>query len=158
LDITCAAYDLLPRVAVIVAMSFGASPSDVVQALETAVRAISSLKEEGGSKSRYQTANASLQARVAALEAIVDITALSSNASSSAFLLQQLASSLRDRDKELLVWTGKYQKSLSEQAPKGWRHSVGRKLQYAFDGHGKLQDHFASTQPEADAAILHSIL
>lgn len=139
-------------------MAFGASPSDVVQALETAVKAISSLKEEGGSKSRHQTANASLQARVAALEAIVDITALNSNASSSALLLQQLTSRLRDRDKELLVRTGKYQKPLNEQAPKGWRRNVGRKLQYAFDGHGKLQDHFASTQPEGDAAILYSIL
>jgi hypothetical protein len=66
--------------------------------------------------------------RAAALEAIVDITALSSNASSSVLLLQQLASSLRDRDKELLVRTGKYQSSLGEQAPKGWRHSIGRKL------------------------------
>ena len=137
----------------------GLSPNDLADWIRLLVRVAAALKEEGGSKSRYQQASQTVDATIAAVDDLEDFAVSANNIlSSDSDGLQRLAQDLRKPFEEAKGKLTKYQPSLGVQARPGKRRGIFQKINWTFSGEPEVKDHYEQATVGMEAAIIEAVM
>ncbi|PVH83602.1 hypothetical protein DL98DRAFT_486446 [Cadophora sp. DSE1049] len=112
-------------------MSFGFSPGDIVLFTKFAAKVISSLAEEGASKTQYQLAERQCQAFLSVMAEVQSLD-LSNVPASFRAKLDEYSTSVQEFVKEFRDTIARYEKSMGETSERGLFRSAPRKVQWAF--------------------------
>ncbi|KAN0093540.1 hypothetical protein V8E51_016724 [Hyaloscypha variabilis] len=130
-------------------MSFGFSPGDIVLFTQFAAKAISSLREEGGSKLEFQLAERQCQAFLSTMNEIQSLD-LSNVPDSFRDKLTGYSTNVQEFINDFRKTINRYEKSMSENSERGFFRSSPRKIQWAFRAADDLAKFRQSLAAELD--------
>lgn len=135
----------------------GLSPTDIVSGARVVGRGAAALRENGGSKDKYQQTAAGLDARIAAFSRLKEFAA-SAGPSASSSAVSVHASNLRRNDLALQNSQKKYDRRLGTNAlGKRWR-SIRWALGWEFRGHEEAKEYNHRSEAAKDALLLDTLL
>jgi hypothetical protein len=112
-------------------MSFGFSPGDIVLFTQFAAKVVSSLAEQGGSKTQFQLAERQCQAFLSVMTEVQSLD-LSNVPVSFRNKIDEYSTSVQEFVKEFRDTIAYYEESLGESSRRGLFRSAPRKVQWAF--------------------------
>lgn len=112
-------------------MSFGFSPGDIVLFTQFAAKVVSSLAEQGGSKTQFQLAERQCQAFLSVMTEVQSLD-LSNVPVSFRNKIDEYSTSVQEFVKEFRDTIAHYEKSMGESSRRGLFRSAPRKVQWAF--------------------------
>lgn len=141
-------------------MSFGFSPGDIVIFTQFAAKAISSLREEGGSKSEFQLAERQCRAFLSVMDELQSLD-LSNLPDSFRNKLDEYSTNVHEFINDFRKTIERYERSMGESSEHGSIRSAPRKVQWAFmaaDDLGKFRQSLAAQLDLVKITIQTSIL
>jgi len=141
-------------------MSFGFSPGDIVLFTGFVAKVISSLKEEGGSKSQYQLAEQQCQGFLAVMNELQSLN-LSNVPQWFRNKIDEYSTNVKEFVEDFRKTIAQYEKSMGKTSERGFFTSAPRKIQWAFmaaDDLGKFRQSLAAQVDLVKIVINMSIL
>lgn len=111
---------------------FGFSVGDFIAAIGLVAEVVEAVQDSGGAASQYQSLTQDLGNLQAALLRVESLRIGSDTPTTDTVINQTLL--VRQGVQELLDSLAKFNKSLGNEAEKGWRHGTRRKVQWAMFG------------------------
>lgn len=112
-------------------MSFGFSSGDIVLFTQFVAKVVSSLKEEGGSKSEFQFAERQCQDFLSVMNELQSLD-LKNVPESLQNKLNDYATTIHEFVGDFRTSIAQYEKSMGESSARGFLRSAPRKAQWAF--------------------------
>lgn len=112
-------------------MSFGFSPGDIIMFTKFANKVVSALRQEGGSKSQFQLAERQCQSFLAVVNEFKRLD-LSRVPEPFRAQMDQYSAAISEDIEDFRKTIARYDKSMGENAQRGWFSSAPRKVQWAF--------------------------